>query len=97
MTCSLVEHVEIEDIVIPVKGEDPKDPPPPIVYHPPAHCFGHVIHVPDFGTIFLAELKVNHNSFHLTMIRLELGCIADGSASIATCNVNGGGKGSGGS
>jgi len=97
VTCSLVEHVEIEDIVIPVKGEDPKDPPPPIVYHPPAHCFGHVIHVPDFGTIFLAELKVNHNSFHLTMIRLELGCIADGSASIATCNVNGGGKGSGGS
>src|SRR5437879_5266588 len=82
VTCSLVEHVEIEDITI---AKDSK----PIVIHPPAYCFGHVIHVPDFGTIFLSELKVNHNSFHLTMIRLELGCIADGTISIATCYVNG--------
>ncbi len=89
VTCSLVEHVEIEDIEIERKNADP------IVIPPPARCLGHVIHVPDFGTIFLAELKVNHNSFHLTMIRLELGCIADGSASIVTCNVNG--KGGGGS
>jgi hypothetical protein len=84
----LVEHVDIANIEIPVKGAKP------IVIPPPARCFGHVIHVPDFGTIFLAELKVNHNSFHLTMIRLELGCIADGSASVAACTVNG--KGSGG-
>lgn len=90
VTCSLVEHVEIEDIMIDKKEGDP------IVIPPPTRCFGHVIHVPDFGTIFLAELKVNHNSFNLTMIRLELGCIADGSASLATCNVNGrGGKGGG--
>ena len=88
VTCSLVEHIEIEDITI------EKREGPPIVIPPPARSFGHVIHVPDFGTIFLAELNVNHNSFHLTMIRLELGCIADGSARIATCNVNGkGGKG----
>ena len=88
VTCSLVEHVEIEDITIEKKEGDP------IVIPPPARSFGHVIHVPDFGTIFLAELRVNHNSFHLTMIRLELGCIADGSASLVTCNVNGkGGKG----
>jgi hypothetical protein len=86
VTCSLVEQVVIEDITIDKKEGDP------IVIPPPARCFGHVIHVPDFGTIFLAELKVNHNSFHLTMIRLELGCIADGSASIVTCNVNGGHK-----
>jgi len=90
VTCSLVEHVEIEDIEIPMRDAKP------IVIPPPARSFGHVIHVPDFGTIFLAELTVNHNSFHLTMIRLELGCIADGSARIATCNVNGGGKGGGG-
>jgi hypothetical protein len=88
--CSLVEHVEIEDIEIPRRDQKP------IVIPPPARSFGHVIHVPDFGTIFLAELKVNHNSFHLTMIRLELGCIADGTGSFVTCNVNGGGKGSGG-
>jgi hypothetical protein len=86
VTCSLVEHVEIEDITIDKREGDP------IVIPPPARSFGHVIHVPDFGTIFLAELKVNHNSFHLTMIRLELGCIADGSASLVTCTVNGGHK-----
>ena len=91
VTCSLVEHVNIENIEIPVKDAKPIEIPPP------ARCFGHVIHVPEFGTIFLAELKVNHNSFHLTMIRLELGCIADGSASVATCSVNGTtGKGGGG-
>lgn len=89
VTCSLVEHVEIEDIKIQQRDGDT------IVIPPPARCLGrgHVIHVPDFGTIFLAELKVNHNSFHLTMIRLELGCIADGSASLASCSVNGRGSG----
>lgn len=89
VTCSLVDHVEIENIDIPVKEPENADP---IVIRPPAHSFGHVIHVKDFGTIFLAELKVNHNSFRLTMIRLELGCIADGGASVATCSVNGGHK-----
>lgn len=86
VTCSLVEHIEIEDIEIEREDEDP------IVIPPPARSFGHVIHVPNFGTIFLAELKVSHGSFHLTMIRLELGCIADGTASIVSCNVNGSNK-----
>jgi hypothetical protein len=63
---------------------------------PPAKSFGHVIHIPDFGNVFLAELTVNHNSFHLTMIRLELGCIAGGAAGFSTTVVNGGGKGGGG-
>jgi hypothetical protein len=93
LTCSLVEHVDIEDIVIPVRSEEPRQPPPPIVYRPPAYSLGNMIHVPDFGTIFLAELRVNHNSFHLTMIRTELGCIADGSGSFVACNVNGKGGG----
>jgi hypothetical protein len=90
VTCSLVDHIEIENIEIPVNEPENADP---IVIRPPAHSFGHVIHVPDFGTIFLAELKVNHNSFNLTMIRLELGCIADGTALVATCHVNGKGGG----
>ena len=94
LTCSLVEHVDIEDIRVPVRTENPKEPD--IVHHPPAHCLGNVIHIKDFGTIFLAELRVNHNSFHLTMIRAEMGCIADGSGSFSSCIVNGGGKGSGG-
>lgn len=74
----------------------------------PGISFGHVIDLPHFGKIFLAELKVhrkkaqNHASkasppehdtyrFHLTMIRLDLGCIAHGSANIIVCDSNGGG------
>jgi hypothetical protein len=90
ITCSLVENVEIKDIS--VKRADGKS----VEIPPPAKSTGHVIHIPDFGTIFLAELTVNHNSFNLTMIRLELGCLADGKVLISTCNVNGGGVGGGG-
>jgi len=81
--CSLVDKVEIE---VPTK-EQVSDP---------IKSYGHVIHVPDFGKIFLADLIVNHNSFDLTMIRLELGCVADGKISITNCNVNGKGSGGGG-
>ena len=88
VACSLVEYVEIKDIS--VEGPDGKV----VKIPPPAKSAGHVIHIPDFGTIFLAELSVSHNSFHLTMIRLELGCLADGSLGAGTCVVNGkGGKG----
>jgi len=87
ITCSLVEHVEIKDIS--VKGADGKS----IQIPPPAQTFGHVIHIPDFGNVFLAELTVKHNAYHLTMIRLEMGCLADGSARVATANVNGKGVG----
>ena len=90
ITCSLVENVEIKDIS--VKAADGKS----IQIPPPARSFGHVIHIPDFGNIFLAELTVNHNSYHLTMIRVEMGCLAAGSASLGTCSVNGKGAGGGG-
>jgi hypothetical protein len=71
--CSLVKSVEVAGV---------------------GKSFGHVIHVPDFGKIFLAELTVSYDkekqaSFNLTMIRLELGCIADGTAGFGTCVVNG--------
>jgi hypothetical protein len=59
--------------------------------------FGHIIHVPDFGTIFLAELTVNHNSIELAMIRVEMGCIAAGNGTMANASVNGGGGKGGGS
>jgi hypothetical protein len=90
ITCSLVENVEIKDIG--VKGADGKS----IEIPPPAKSYGHVIHIPDFGTIFLAELTVNHNSLNLAMIRLEMGCLADGNVVMASCNVNGGGSKGGG-
>lgn len=91
ITCSLVENIEIENIS--AMGADGK----PVEIPPPAKSFGHVIHVPDFGTIFLGELTVNHNSFRLTMIRLEMGCISEGNVSGGVTVVNGGGgKGGGG-
>lgn len=90
ITCSLVEHVEIKDIS--VKAADGKS----IQIPPPARTFGHVIHIPDFGNIFLAELTVKHNSYNLTMIRLEMGCLASGSTCVASGHVNGKGAGGGG-
>jgi hypothetical protein len=55
----------------------------------PGSSFGHVIHVPDFGNIFLGELLTSHHVFRLTMIRLELGCDNEGNLSIGTSNSNG--------
>ena len=63
---------------------------------------GHIIHVPNFGKIILARLKVSHGEYntptgapritnvHLIMVDLELGCAADGSSSIAGGVDNGG-------
>jgi len=47
----------------------------------PGTQVGHAISIPNFGTIFLAELLVGHGSFDLTMLRLELGCPVSGTVS----------------
>jgi hypothetical protein len=49
-----------------------------------------VIDVPEFGKIILAELTVDCDTFHLTMIRLEMGCIAGGTLRTGVGIVNGG-------
>jgi hypothetical protein len=54
-----------------------------------ATSHGHVIIVPEFGTLFLGEVSVNHGSFALTMLRMELGCPAIGNLSMATSRSNG--------
>jgi hypothetical protein len=94
-----------------VEGEPeeakPGEPAPKVSYG--GTSFGHVIDVPHFGKIFLAELRVQRKpgdpgkqiydtyEFHLTMIRLEMGCIAQGSAAVAALDTNGkGGQGGGG-
>jgi hypothetical protein len=75
----------------------------------PGVSFGHVIDLPFFGKIFLGELTVNRvlgkgkssngyreddtYSFHLTMIRLKLGCSVTGDVSTNTADTNGVGKG----
>lgn len=72
--------------------------------------FGHVIDLPHFGRIFLAELTVTRerakpstNGYanpetyhvHLDMIRVELGCPAQGSSTAVSASSNGGGSGTG--
>jgi len=51
--------------------------------------FGHICDVPNFGRIFLGELLVDCKSYQLTMIRLELGCLADGNLSASNIRING--------
>lgn len=64
-------------------------------------CSGHIIQVPNFGTIHLAVLKLKHGDFkegtrvpektlfELTMIEVEMGCIAQGTAKVAAMITNG--------
>lgn len=80
VNCSLVEHLEIDP---PSREQSSEEIVP----------FGHVIFVPDFGKIFLADLSVSHNTLRLTMIRLELGCVAHGTVEASVTVVNGGGSG----
>jgi hypothetical protein len=60
----------------------------------------HIFDVPHFGRIYLGVVCVEHREFvdgiphqtrvKLSMIKLKLGCVAAGSASIATTRTNGG-------
>jgi len=49
----------------------------------PSSISDNVITVPDFGKIILAELDVDCDTFHLTMIRLEMGCLAAGTMTMS--------------
>jgi hypothetical protein len=55
----------------------------------PWKSFGHVIVIPDFGKVILGELLLDHNSFHLIMLRLELGCPVQGGISGGDTRTNG--------
>jgi hypothetical protein len=67
----------------------------------PGRSFGHILYVPDFGKIVLARVKVSHGEYntpsgapritnvHLTMVDLELGCVADGNVPIGSGGANG--------
>jgi hypothetical protein len=70
----------------------------------PGRSCGHVIHLPDFGTIYLATVRIEHEDPHpetkipqkttvyLDMIHAEMGCIATGTASVASTRTNGSSK-----
>jgi hypothetical protein len=51
--------------------------------------FGHIFAIPEFGKVFLGELLLDHDSFHLIMIRLELGCPVQGGLVIGDTRTNG--------
>jgi hypothetical protein len=67
----------------------------------PGTSFGHVIHIPHFGTITLAKLVVTHSNPHpetgvpkktqlqLRMIELKLGCAIHGDLVLAENDPNG--------
>ncbi len=55
----------------------------------PGKTFGHVLVIPDFGRITLGELLVDHNSFHLIMLRLDLGCPVNGGVTGGDTRTNG--------
>ena len=66
----------------------------------PGRCYGHVIHVPDFGEIYLATVKVTQTDFdpggiphtttvELNMIEAKLGCAATGTLNAGGCITNG--------
>jgi hypothetical protein len=67
----------------------------------PGESHGHVIYVPGFGTVSLANLRVEQSDYkpgtgiprktlvQLTMIELRMGCSADGNGSVGTTKGNG--------
>jgi hypothetical protein len=67
----------------------------------PGRCFGHVIEVPNFGTIVLAALRLEQSdyeaetgtpkstTFHLTMMELRMGCLGAGDLMLCSSHANG--------
>ncbi len=67
----------------------------------PGPSFGHLIHIPDFGWISLAKLRVTYKevkekgethrktTVHLTMVDLHLGCATSGSGAAGSVSTNG--------
>jgi hypothetical protein len=55
----------------------------------PGSAYGNVLEVPEFGKVFLSELIVDHNTFRLIGMRLELGCASHGTVSFGTASIEG--------
>jgi hypothetical protein len=67
----------------------------------PGHFFGHVIHIPYFGTVYLATVKLTDTPrsvekemppktlVELTMIDIKMGCATTGSAAVGALTTNG--------
>ena len=51
--------------------------------------YGHVLEIPEFGKVYLAELVLSHGTKTLTMIRFELGSPQGGGGSSGQSGTNG--------
>lgn len=51
--------------------------------------YGHVLEIPEFGKIYLAEILFQHGRKTLTMLRLELGSPNGGAMTVAAADSNG--------
>ena len=66
---------------------------------PGVRSFGHVLVIPDFGTVSLGEIEIGEkkydptgrpsNYFELTTIKMQLGCIGTGTVTAGTVAANG--------
>jgi hypothetical protein len=67
---------------------------------PGVRSFGHVLVIPDFGTVSLGEIEVGEkkydlsqerpsNYFELTIIKMKLGCVGTGTVTAGTTAANG--------
>ena len=80
ITCSLIDSIG----KIPIPG---------------VTSYGNILVIPDFGTVALGEIEVGEKKyrdsakpsvyFELTGINMQMGCVADGSAQVATSKANG--------
>ncbi len=80
ITCSLVQSIP----AIPIPG---------------IQIFGHILVIPEFGSVALGEIEVGEKKyedeerpspyFELTLVKMKMGCVAEGTASAATASANG--------
>jgi hypothetical protein len=90
ITCSLVESISFGENGIPIPG---------------LQIFGHILVIPEFGSVALGEVEVGERKyeeeeqkkreerpspyFELTSVKMNMGCVAAGTASAATAKSNG--------
>ena len=81
VTCSLIDEIEnIDDLRKAIPG---------------LRSAGHVLFIPEFGTVALGEIEVESNSdsndnyFTLRMLDMDLGCVGDGKVITALAAANG--------
>jgi hypothetical protein len=55
----------------------------------PGSAYGNILDIPEIGKVFLGELLLDHNTYRVIAIRLELGCTTCGTLSGPTASIEG--------